>query len=51
MPGRKGGYHLRIVIDTGKKYGMCTMTESIGNLLEANFIVPETAKRVLVNYS
>lgn len=48
---RKGGYHLRSVIDTGKKYGMCTMAESIGNLLETNLISPETAKRVLVNYS
>lgn len=48
---RKGGYHLRTVIDTGKKYGMCTMAESIGDLLEKNLIAPETAKRVLANYS
>jgi twitching motility protein PilT len=48
---RKGGYHLRTVIDTGKKYGMCTMAESIGELLEKNLITPESAKRVLANYS
>ncbi|MHC5138948.1 MAG: type IV pilus twitching motility protein PilT [Planctomycetota bacterium] len=48
---RKGGYHLRTVIDTGKKFGMCTMSESVGNLLEAELIAPETAKRILVNYS
>lgn len=48
---RKGGYHLRTVIDTGKKYGMCTMAESIGDLLEKDLIAPEAAKRVLANYS
>jgi twitching motility protein PilT len=48
---RKGGYHLRTVIDTGKKYGMCTMAESIGELLEKNLITPESAKRVLANYT
>lgn len=48
---RKGGYHLRTVIDTGKKHGMCTMTDSIEKLLTDNLIKSETAKRVLVNYS
>lgn len=48
---RKGGYQLRSVIETGKKFGMCTMSESIGNLLEQNLISPETAKHVLANYS
>ena len=48
---RKGGYHLRSIIDTGKKYGMCTMVESIENLLDQKLISPETAKRVLANYS
>ncbi|MBL7214628.1 MAG: PilT/PilU family type 4a pilus ATPase [Phycisphaerae bacterium] len=48
---RKGGYHLRSVVDTGKKYGMCTMVESIESLLEQKLISPETAKRVLANYS
>lgn len=47
---RRGGYHLRTVIDTGKKYGMCTMAESVGALLEANLISAESAKRVLSNY-
>ena len=48
---RKGGYHLRSVIDTGKKYGMCTMSESIEKLLDQKLINPETAKRVMANYS
>ena len=48
---RKGGYHLRSVVDTGKKYGMCTMAESIESLLAQKLIAPETAKRVLVNYT
>lgn len=48
---RKGGYHLRSVVDTGKKYGMCTMVESIESLLDAKLISTETAKRVLSNYS
>jgi twitching motility protein PilT len=48
---RKGGYHLRTVIDTGKKYGMCTMVDAIEQMLASNLITPETAKRVLVNYS
>lgn len=47
---RKGGYHLRTVIDTGKKYGMCTMAENIQALLEQKQIAPETAKRIMVNY-
>lgn len=48
---RKGGYHLRSVVDTGKKYGMCTMTESIESLVAQKLISPESAKRVLVNYT
>ncbi len=48
---RKGGYHLRSVVDTGKKYGMCTMVESIESLLEQTLISPETGKRVMVNYT
>ena len=48
---RKGGYHLRTVIDTGRKYGMRTMSESIEDLLNQKLIGPETAKRVMVNYS
>ena len=48
---RKGGYHLRTVIDTGKKHGMCTMAEAIENLLDEELISPETAKRIMVTYS
>lgn len=48
---RKGGYHLRSVVDTGKKYGMCTMVDSIESLFEQKLITAETAKRVLSNYS
>ncbi len=48
---RKGGYHLRSVVDTGKKYGMCTMVESIEALLEEKLISVETGKRVLANYA
>lgn len=48
---RKGGYHLRSVVDTGKKFGMCTMVESVERLLADRLISPETAKRVLANYT
>lgn len=48
---RKGSYFLRTVIDTGKKYGMCTMSESVEDLLDQKLITAETAKRVLANYS
>lgn len=46
----KGGYHLRTVIETGKKFGMCTMSESIEQLLADGSISPEIANRVLLNY-
>ncbi len=48
---RKGGYHLRTVIDTGKKYGMSTMSEAIEKMVKQKLISPETAKRVMINYS
>lgn len=48
---RKGGYHLRSAVDTGKKYGMCTMIDSIESLFEQKLITVETAKRVLSSYS
>ena len=48
---RKGGYHLRTVIDTGKKYGMSSMAESIDKLLASKLISLESAKRILINYS
>lgn len=48
---RKDGVHLRTVIDTGKKFGMCRMVESIERLLAANLITEQTARRVLASYS
>ncbi len=48
---RKDGLHLRTVIDTGKKYGMCTMVESIEKLLAQQLISLETAERVWASYS
>lgn len=48
---RKDGLHLRTVIDTGKKFGMCRMVESVEKLLAENLISVQTAKRVLASYS
>ncbi|MHC4423770.1 MAG: type IV pilus twitching motility protein PilT [Planctomycetota bacterium] len=47
---RKGGFFLRSVIETGKKQGMITMTESVNALLEGDVISKGVAKSVLVNY-
>ncbi len=47
---RKGGYFLRSIIETGKKHGMMTMTESVNTLLEDGIISEGVAKSVLVNY-
>ena len=47
---RKGGYFLRSVIETGKKQGMITMSESVTALLDARVISEGTAKSVLANY-
>jgi twitching motility protein PilT len=47
---RKGGFFLRSVIETGKKHGMVTMTESVTALLEAGTISEGVAKAVLANY-
>ena len=47
---RKGGFFLRSIIETGKKYGMITMTESVNILLEAGIISEGAAKSVLINY-
>ena len=38
------------MIETGKKHGMVTMEESIGNLLEQKIISEGVAKSVLANY-
>ena len=48
---RKGGYHLRTVIATGKKFGMCTMSESVNGLVDEGIITEQAGKSVLVNYS
>ena len=48
---RKGGYHLQTVMSTGKKFGMCTMTESVTDLLDKKLITEDVAKSVLINYS
>jgi len=47
---RKGGFHLRSIIETGKKHGMITMSESVNTLLEGGIISEGVAKSVLVNY-
>ncbi len=47
---RKGGYFLRSVIETGKKHGMVTMEESIGNLLTQKIITEGVAESILANY-
>ena len=48
---RKGDFHLRTVISTGRKYGMCAMSESVQALLDEGVITEDTAKSVLINYS
>ena len=47
---RKGGFFLRSVIETGKKHGMITMTESVNTLLEQGIISEDVAKSILANY-
>ena len=47
---RKGGFFLRSVIETGKKYGMITMAESVNALFEAKIINEGVAKSILANY-
>ena len=47
---RKGGFFLRSIIETGKKHGMMTMSESVKALLEKKIISEGVAKAVLVNY-
>jgi twitching motility protein PilT len=47
---RRGGYFLRSIIETGKKHGMVTMTESVNDLLEKKIITEGVAKSVMVNY-
>jgi twitching motility protein PilT len=47
---RKGGYFLRNVIETGKKQGMMTMTDSVTDLLKRGIISEAIATSVLLNY-
>jgi twitching motility protein PilT len=47
---RKGGFFLRSVIETGRKHGMMTMSESVNNLLEDGTISEGVAKSILANY-
>ncbi len=47
---RKGGFFLRSVIETGRKHGMMTMSESVNSLLEAGTISEGVAKSILANY-
>lgn len=47
---RKGGFFLRTVIETGKKHGMITMSESVNALFEKGIISEGIAKSILANY-
>jgi len=47
---RRGGYFLRNIIETGKKHGMQTMADSIGQLRDRGIISEAIATRVLANY-
>ena len=47
---RNTGFFLRSVIETGKKYGMTTMVESIEGLVAEGTISADVARSVLINY-
>ena len=47
---RKGGFFLRSVIETGKKHGMITMTDSVNGLVESKIIHGGVAKSILAIY-
>lgn len=47
---RKGGYFLRNIIETGRKLGMVTMAESIGDLQGRGIISEAIATNILANY-
>ena len=47
---RRGGYFLRNIIETGKKQGMQTMADSIGQLLDRGIISEAIATSVLASY-
>ena len=47
---RRDTFLLRNIITTGSKYGMLTMQESVGQLLQSNAITAKVAEAVLSNY-
>lgn len=47
---QKGGFHLRNVILTGKKFGMIPMGDSIKELLDEKVIALDTAKHIMASY-
>jgi len=47
---RKGGYFLRNIIETGRKHGMQTLADSIGQLQNRGIISEAIATSVLANY-
>ena len=47
---RKGGFMLRSIIETGKKFGMITMPESLNKLVTEGLITEAVAKSISVNY-
>lgn len=48
---RNNGFFLRSVMETGKKHGMRTMSESIGELVEEKKISEDVAKHILASYN
>ncbi len=48
---RRGSTALRDVITTGTKFGMITMSQSVGKLLEEGIISEEVADAVMFNYA
>ena len=47
---RRGGFFLRNIIETGRKHGMLTMADSIGQLQDRGIISEAIATSVLANY-
>ncbi|MBL7107198.1 MAG: PilT/PilU family type 4a pilus ATPase [Phycisphaerae bacterium] len=47
---RRGSFFLRTIIETGKKFGMVSMSESVNTLLEKQIITQAVAESVMVNY-
>lgn len=47
---KRDAFMLRDVINTGSRYGMVTMRNSVNDLLEKGMITEEVAQNVMVNY-